>query len=188
MSEFERSLAGLPPEFADRTRRYRDFTLEFKGESDRGCAVLVLCVLEEHLQEMFRALIVLGTEKHVANLSPPGALQRALQNAQLLGLLSQRQSRSFGALANVRNAFAHRPMQKLTFESPDILSLLDSVPPAIDLPPNIALVDNSPRTRFLLYASILWMIMLFKLPNVVRLAAAGDIPTSGMPGYGAPDP
>ena len=183
MSEFERSIAGLPKDFADRTRRFRDFTLEFKGESDRGCAVLVLCVLEELLQEMFGALVAPGTDRNLQNLSPPGGLRRSLQNAEMLGLLSPRQTKSFSALAKVRNEFAHQPMQRLKFDSPKIISVLDSVPPAVDLPPNISPTDNSPRTRFLLYASILWMIMLFTLPTIHRVAAAGAPPPDGMPGY-----
>ena len=173
---------GTPAYYTERVERFGEFIAEFREESDRGCAVLVMCVLEESLQDMFKALLANEGGTALANMAPPGGLKKILENAVSLGLLSERQRRSFKALADVRNKFAHRPLQKLTFETPDIESLLRSVPTAVEMTlikPN----DPSARGLFVMSAAILWIVMAFKIPTIKRLEPALDPPTAGMPGY-----
>lgn len=173
-----------PPEVAERTKRYAAFIEELHGESDRGCAVLMLCVLEDTLQELFKALVTEGTSKHrLRNLAPRGGWSKMLENAETLGLLSPRQCASFRTLVEVRNRFGHGAHLKLSFDSPEVIALLGGAPPAVPMPSKVASNDDSPRGRFLFEASVLWIVMVFKLPTIRRLDLAGDPPTEGMPGY-----
>lgn len=165
--------------FTERMKLFGQFAEEFRDESDRGCAVLVMCVLEDSLHDMFKGLLVSEGGHALSNLAPPGGLKKTLENAVALGLLSERQRRAFKALADVRNKFAHRPLQKLTFENPDIAALLRSAPLAAHLPMATA-SDQTARTHFLLSAAILWVLMTFKIPKIQRLNAEVDYTTDSV--------
>lgn len=67
---------------------------EFHGESDRGCAILVMCVLEDCLRTMISALMP-DPEAKLGRLAPAGSTTATIEVAQTLGMLSKRQADSF---------------------------------------------------------------------------------------------
>ena len=134
---------------ADRFGRLAE---EFKRESDRGCAVLVLCVLEDALREVIKAFVV-DPNKSIDRLAPKGGLNVAIDSTVLLGLLTERQGRAFKQLVAVRNRFAHGVFEGLTFDTPDIAKMVREAETVIPLADGLKLDDElndkSVRTRFL---------------------------------------
>ncbi len=164
-----------PPYFVDATLRFGRFVEEFREESDRGCAVLVLCVLEEQLHGMFSAFLPDG-DKRLHNFAPRGSYARSLENAESLGLLSPKQCACFKSLVAARNKFAHNAIERMSFDAEPIRAMVLGIRPPVDFPKGVKPVDDSVRTHFLMLAATLWMIMMFKTPEIQRLAYAGEIP------------
>ena len=158
------------------TRRFQRVALELHSESDRGCAVLLLCLLEDALKEMIVGFLVDGGADRTNSLAPPGRLKVAIDNAVLLGLLSERQARTFQSLVKVRNKFAHGVMEGLTFDSPEIASAVKSIAPAVQLPDaqDRELRSETIRKQFLTHASIVWIVMALRSAFTTRLQPAED--------------
>lgn len=178
MNRFE----GIP----DSVRRFERFSRELQDESDRGCAILIMCLLEESLRDLIKALLPSENAK-IDRLAPKGALGIAIENAVLLGLLSERQGASFNALVKVRNKFAHGLLEGLSFDSPEIASVISSVPKAIPWPKGEKLSNDTNRGRYLMEAGILFTLMTLKAYATTRLPAAVDFDASqGIPGFPPP--
>lgn len=149
--------------------RFARFVEEFKQESHRGCAVLVLCVLEESLHDLFRALIV-SPEASLKSLAPPGQWRVALENAEALGLLTPNEVQCASQLVKIRNEFAHRPLEQLTFDAPTIKSRVDNLTSPIEGLTHEQ-PDATPRDRFLFVATMLRLCMWIRVQNVQRTPA-----------------
>jgi len=145
--------------------RFAEFVEEFKAESDRGCAVLTLCALEESLMNLFKALLPAQSVKNVA---PRGWLARKIESAFGLGLLNEWEAAQFKLLAEIRNDFAHEATLKLSFESPEIVAQVNR----LTLPfANMKFpTDPSARTRFLQVAAVLSGHMIIHRSQVRRIA------------------
>ena len=74
-------------------------------------------------------------------------------------------------------------MEGLSFDTPDIANLIRSTEPAVAYPGDFdAALDNpSVRTRFLMLAGIVWMLLIMLEPHVERLKPAGDPDASQLP-------
>lgn len=158
---------------------------EFRNESDRGCAILTLCLLEEALASLFAAFIP-GGERDARQFMPKGRLSAGIANAHKLGLISDSMSYNFRILVEIRNSFAHGILNGLTFETPGILEKVKKlgIPNLESVPDVLVAIENSPRERFMmavdhLFFSLEWMIgritrlPLQKLPDwkVTRVGA-----------------
>lgn len=154
-------------DFLQGMQRYKEFSEAFRLESDRACAVLAMCVIEETLRAMFLALTVLG--KDIGALFPQGNTQVSAENALALGLLTEAEARSYRALAKIRNEFAHKALENLTFDSVVVTSKLQHVPLAMSIPEGL-LANQSPRDHYLIAASLLEMAMLLKMGSIARLS------------------
>lgn len=178
MNKFE----GIP----ESVRRFERFSGELQDESDRGCAILIVCLLEESLRDLIKALLPNENAK-IDRLAPKGALGIAIENAVLLGLLSERQGASFSGLVKVRNRFAHGLLEGLSFDSPEISSVINSVPKAIPWPEDEKLNNDTNRGRYLMEAGILFTLMTIKAHATSRLSQAVDFDASkGIPGFPPP--
>lgn len=170
--------------------RFGRLSQEFRDESDRGCAVLVMCLLEEALRDYLLAFVV-DPEMSIGRLMPKGGLGAGIESALLLGLLNKRQAKSFQTLANVRNKFAHGVFERLTFETPEIRSLILSCEPPVPLPEGYdwasQLNDQSLKTRFLMLCSFIWIMLVLGQRFVERRTPPRDstdfgvsIPVAGL--------
>lgn len=92
---------------------------EFRSESDRGCAVLSVCLLEEALAKVF-AKVLPGGESAARNFMPRGRLSVGVGNAEALGLIAEPHTTNMRVILKIRNAFAHKLLDGLTFESPEL--------------------------------------------------------------------
>lgn len=170
----------IPPHLLAKLEKFSKLATEFREESDRGCAVLVMCVLEDCLQDMIRALVP-DPEAKLGRLVP-GSAGAAIEVARLLGLLSPRQASSFGQLAAIRNRFAHSVMERLTFDEPSIAKMVGKIVPAVVLPSGASLNSDTPRGWYLMHAGILWILMTLRIEAIERLTAAPDFDASnGLP-------
>lgn len=129
---------------------------EFHAESDRGCAVLVMCVLEDYLLDAIARKLPESRKDQLRNIAPLGRLSSTLSNAYLLGLVSANERDEFEILIKIRNKFAHAAMQRLTFDHHDVRHLCEK----------LRLCDvfeeypaDNPRKRFVM-SSVLIVLML----------------------------
>lgn len=159
-------------------RQYERFASEFVAESDRGCAVLILCVLEQSLHRMFESLIV-EEDADLRTLAPPGNLRIAIRNAELLGLLTPQQAACFLDLSKIRNDFAHKVLEGLTFDSVDIAQKVRSLTWPAPMGNMKTLQLQSNRNQFFFAAATLQMVMSFSRPHVERLQNFGEIAVGG---------
>lgn len=124
---------------------------EFSGESDRGCAILTLCLLEECLAALFSALLPGGSDD-AKHFMPKGRLSLGITNAEKLGLLDKRTADSFRLLVEIRNTFAHGIMSNVTFQTTSILAKVSrlAMPDLESVPDVLAEINSNPRRRFMM--------------------------------------
>lgn len=109
--------------FGEDRRKINSFIDEFKGESDRGCAVLVLCVLEDLLIETVKHRLPVCSNDELRSIAPFGRLSTTVSNAFLIGAVSKRERDELYRLIKIRNKFAHKALEGLSFSHPDIIDL-----------------------------------------------------------------
>lgn len=137
----------------EKLNRYLD---EFERESDRGCAVLVLCALEDLLIQAIKSRLPKCSNDEFRNLAPLGRLSVTISNAFLLGVLSEKERADFSLLVKVRNKFAHGAFLDLGFLHNDVVYLCN----------NLVLCDSfdefvlsSPRRRFMFSAVMIYLML-----------------------------
>lgn len=129
---------------------------EFASESDRGCAILTVCFLEETLIKLFSKVLPDG-DASVRTFMPRGRLSLGLETASALGFISEPNVSNIKRILKVRNIFAHKLMEGLTFESADIKNIVMNMTlPNLDHVSNETKlqIQNNSRER---YMEVLWM-------------------------------
>jgi len=124
---------------------------EFSGESDRGCAILTLCLLEECLAVLFSALLPAG-ESDARYFMPKGRLSFGIANAHKLGLLDDTTAASFKLLVEIRNTFAHGILDNVSFQTESIRTKVNqlTLPNMESVPDVLAETNADPRRRFMM--------------------------------------
>lgn len=92
---------------------------EFNTESDRGCAILTVCLLEETLLSVFAKVLPAG-KNSARDFMPPGRLSLGVSNAAALGLITEPEITNLKLILKIRNTFAHKLLDGLKFDSPQI--------------------------------------------------------------------
>jgi DNA-binding MltR family transcriptional regulator len=144
---------------AERKRKAEDlsgFLREFKGESDRGCALLGAALLEEYLRQLLKVFMV-NESSEVEELiseqnSPLGSFYARTRAAFCLGLISPGTRSDLDIIRRVRNEFAHG-LHGLSFDDTSISDRCKNLkyPNMWRLGPGIA---NSARLQFILSVAI----------------------------------
>lgn len=152
--------------FGEDRKRITSFVDEFSGESDRGCAVLVLCVLEDLLIETVKHRLPVCSNEELRSIAPFGRLSTTVSNAFLIGAISKRERDELYRLIKIRNKFAHKALERLSFSHPDI----------IDMCKKLELADvfdefksNVPRARFTISALLVYCSLHTTLGVIDRL-------------------
>jgi hypothetical protein len=131
-------------------------------ESDRGCAVLTICVLEECLRRVFSSILPLGKSaaKHFV---PRGRLSLAADSAHKLGILNDSLHETFTLLIQIRNTFVHGLSSELTFNSAPIESKVRQLvlPDVSDVPELQAMLKANPRQHFMFAVDNLFFTLEF---------------------------
>lgn len=167
-------MSTMPSTLKMKLERMGRLSEEFHKESDRGCAVLVMCMLEEQLHDMIRSRLP-NPEAKLGRFAPRGSLAIAIDNSVLIGLLTERQANVFRALAEVRNKFAHGVFEGRTFKSPEVDAIVGRIEPAVDLPDvKKEMYGDTPRKLFLGHAGALATIMMVKTLYMERLPLAPE--------------
>jgi hypothetical protein len=122
-------------EFSNRLRQ------EFCLESDRGFAILSVCLLEEALANVFAKVLPEGKNTS-RQFMPRGRLAQGVTNAAALGLITEPLIINLQLILKVRNTFAHKLLEGLTFESPEIRTHVMKL-----TLPNLDGVSDASRTR-----------------------------------------
>ncbi|KAI2693250.1 hypothetical protein [Pseudomonas sp. TNT3] len=134
---------------------------EFESESDRGCAVLMLCALEDLLLQAIRCRLPECSNEEFRNLAPLGRLSLTISNAFVLGVLSERERADFLLLVKVRNKFAHGAFLGLSFLHDDVVHLCNFLKLCDSFDD---FVISDPRKRFM-FSSMLLYLMLHDCSN-----------------------
>lgn len=111
---------GHPSAYA----HFAQFEDAFRAESDRGVAVLAMCVIEELLHERVGEIVGVHFPEMVNLLAPPGRWKVLADAAAMLGLLSPLERDDLKVLVAIRNRFAHKAMESLEFDHPDVTDQL----------------------------------------------------------------
>jgi len=149
---------------------------EFDSESDRGCAVLTVCLLEETLVTVF-ASVLPGGGQAARNFIPRGRLSAGVENAEALGLISAPHTTNMRGILKIRNAFAHKLLDGLAFESPEIRAHVMQL-----TLPNLDGVSKETRDRFENVSRERYMhVFGQEIANLERLADVATTYTSYEP-------
>jgi hypothetical protein len=105
--------------------KYGDLQKSFQRESDRGCAVLIMCSVEEVARDTLRHRLGPFAKNMLAQLAPRGSWEKMKHSLLLLGVLSQMEFDDLSLLCNARNKFAHHAIKDLTFNHTDIAVFID---------------------------------------------------------------
>jgi len=106
--------------------RYGLFRESLASESDRGCAVLALCVIEDIAKEAIRRRI--GVFKDMLEvLCPHGRWSVTVKSLCMLGIISMHEKSDLKRLIVIRNEFAHKALEDLSFDTIEIASRIDQL-------------------------------------------------------------
>jgi hypothetical protein len=152
--------------FGEDRKKILQFIDEFKSESDRGCAVLILCVLEDLLIEVVKHRLPPCSADELRALAPFGRLSATVSNAFLIGAVSQRERDELNRLIKIRNKFAHNALQGLKFNHPDIRDMCKRLELA-DVFSEFS--SQVPRTRFTISALLIYSSLHNSLGIVEKL-------------------
>lgn len=143
---------------------------EFDKESDRGCAILTLCLLEESLVKLIGSLLP-GGDKDARHFLPKGRLAMGVANAHKLGLLDDRSFTTFKQLAEIRNIFAHGILEGITFQTDAIREKVSKLPlPDMGtVPEEFAEIRANPRRHFQMAVDNLFFTLDWVTGNVARM-------------------
>ncbi|WP_139236016.1 hypothetical protein [Pseudomonas sp. NFACC24-1] len=136
--------------------KLKSYLDEFARESDRGCAVLVLCTLEDLLVQAIKSRLPECGNDELRNIAPLGRLSVTISNGLLLGILSEDEKKDFSILVKVRNKFAHGAFLDLSFAHADISHLCSTLTLCDRLS---EFVTKKPRARFMFSATMLYLVL-----------------------------
>lgn len=144
---------------------------EFEKESDRGCAILTLCVLEECLVELFAAFLP-GGNHDARHFMPKGRLSAGIANAYMLGLIDESTRSNFKLLTDIRNMFAHGVLGGASFDSAAIRQKVGmlQLPDMESVPVFKTTLDSDPRRRFMMAADSLLFTLHWMAGKVLRIS------------------
>lgn len=159
--------------FSSRNRLDR----EFANESDRGCAILSLCLLERSLAELFGAFLP-GGDNDARHFMPKGRLSQGIANARKLGLLTDGNVANFRLLLEIRNTFAHEVLSNISFQSDLIRAKVArlELPDLGAVPDLVEELNKDPRRRFMITVDSLVFTLDWIAGSISRLKYQ-DVPT-----------
>jgi hypothetical protein len=159
---------------ADGFGRYNQFVDAFHTESDRGVAVLSMCVLEEIVREGVAKRLGPYKERLMPTLAPRGRWSTLADCAWMLGVLSAADRADLLILVDIRNRFAHRALQDLSFDHPDVVHQVGrlKVSERFDLEHD---GEMSNRTEFMNAVAALYFFVKFRLERHEVLPEAEDL-------------
>jgi len=133
---------------------------EFEEESDRGCAVLTVCLLEEALARLFSKVLA-GGERAAKHFMPKGRLSVGVANAHALGLLNDLAVDNFKLILEIRNIFAHKLLTNVSFRSEAIKSKIKALqlPNMDEVPEHKKQIIRSPRKHFMMVIDSLFFTL-----------------------------
>jgi mannitol operon repressor len=108
---------------------YSAFLGEFQGETDRGCALVALALMDERLKEILYAFLAeTKTSKDLIDgfNAPLGTLSARIKACHSLGLISESEYSNLDTLRRVRNEFAHAT-HGISFDDPTVSKLCNKI-------------------------------------------------------------
>lgn len=156
-------------QFSEAMQRFQRFNEEFLNESDRGVAVLSVCLLEDVLRSKVADRIAVEEKEALRTIAPPGSFRVLASNARSIGVLSQTEFDSFTNIVEIRNLFAHKVLEKLRFDGPEVASKIEALKLSIlglPLKP-----ERTHRETFILHVVILYTtITMIDQPKRIEMA------------------
>ena len=107
--------------------RIDDYIVEFGDESDRGCAILAACVLEDFLWASLHWRLGQMADSFIKELAPRRRLNVTISSCGLVGIMSRDEMEDARRLVRIRNSFAHKLTKRLTFEDEVIVNELRQI-------------------------------------------------------------
>lgn len=149
-------------------RNYKRFVEEFQAESDRGAAILPLCVLEQMLREGLAARLLIADKETMRRLAPRGSLTVLARNCRVVGLITASELKCIEDLGEIRGKFAHAALLKLSFDTASVAQLIDKLEPAVELI-GLERSKNTRRNWYLIVVSTLHGMIFIRQSNIRRI-------------------
>lgn len=128
-------LPGIADDFNSYISDMEDIADGLTEESDRGCVLVTISIIEKQLEEILRKRI-LGTKKQLKELftgfGPMSSFSAKIKLAYSFGIITSEAYSELDRLKRIRNLFAHDP-NLITFETKNIISMCDSLEFALDV-------------------------------------------------------
>ncbi|MDF7802036.1 MltR family transcriptional regulator [Pontiellaceae bacterium B1224] len=105
------------------------FLKELAAETDRGCAIISMALIDIRLKEILLAFLVdsKSTSELIEGFNAPlSSLSARTKAAFSLGLLTKQEYDNINIFRKIRNEFAHHP-HGISFTTPTIISLCSSI-------------------------------------------------------------
>ena len=96
------------------------FSVRFREESDRACAILGAALLDSRLEGLFRSKLKHGAEKLLSNSGPLGSFSARSQLAVALEWIDRDVFHDLNIIRRIRNDFAHSFDHELSFSDQSI--------------------------------------------------------------------
>jgi mannitol operon repressor len=135
----------------NRTDDWRKFLAEFRGETDRGCALLGPALIDDELKAILLHFMIDRMPSGKLLDGPIRSLSARSSLAYALGVISTDEHESITLLSEIRNNFAHKTMG-LSFNSANVIDLLKKLPTTkagADRP------EDGPRQKFEIAVAVL---------------------------------
>lgn len=98
---------------------------ELEKESDRGCALVIGCIVEQYLFESIKLAVAVPSKARL--FMGKGRFAQGLDSAELLGVISARDRSALDAVFKIRSRFAHVAEPGRDFSNPEVAQEVDSL-------------------------------------------------------------
>jgi mannitol operon repressor len=153
---------------SDRTDDWRKFLAEFRGETDRGCALLGPALIDDELKAILLYFLIDRPPSGKLLDGPLRSLSARSSLAYALGVISTEEYESIAVLSEIRNKFAHKTMG-LSFDSPSVIDLLKKLPAAKT---GAKRLEEAARQRFEIAVAVLIYNLFGRKSRLTELGIA----------------
>lgn len=143
-----------------------------EDETDRGCAILAACVLEDELRDALRHRLGV-CEKELENFVPSGQIGRGVDLAYFVGLICKSDRADWKLVISIRNRFAHSALTDLTFSDAAIAAKIDALANSQDVAVAPRLLEHT-RLKFVFVVARLYSRLINQENKVKALERVPD--------------
>ncbi|WCE02816.1 hypothetical protein [Pseudoxanthomonas sp. JBR18] len=146
---------------------------ELGKESDRGCALLVGCILEKYLRASIAQAIAIPNK--ASHFMGRGQIGKGIESAECLGLISAVDAKALKATIQIRNDFAHVAEPGKSFSSPEVEKAVVGLYSIYRHGDHAAVLQAGARQAYVSFSLSLCSLLLARADQITRRAPPADL-------------